>query len=53
MQRFNLMTTSSFAALDAGWKIALASLHDDYFFRRQVCACLACAPEACSAARGM
>lgn len=44
MQRFNLMATSSFATLDAGWKTALASLHDDYFFRRQVRVCLACAP---------
>jgi len=34
-QRFNLMATSSYAALDAGWQAALASLHDDYFFRRQ------------------
>ena len=30
------MSTSSYATLDPGWKAALASLHDDYFFHRQV-----------------
>ncbi|GIL90228.1 hypothetical protein Vretifemale_17909, partial [Volvox reticuliferus] len=33
--RFNLMSTSSFAALPAPWRAALRHMHDDYYFRRQ------------------
>ncbi|GFR48695.1 hypothetical protein Agub_g10651, partial [Astrephomene gubernaculifera] len=33
--RFNLMTTSSYAALPGPWKAALRGLHDDYYYRRQ------------------
>lgn len=36
LQRFQLMDTSSFRELDAGWRDRLAWLHDDYFYRRQV-----------------
>ena len=35
-QRFNLMATTSYAALDPGWKAHLARLHDDYLEGRQV-----------------
>jgi hypothetical protein len=32
--RFALMSSSSYKDLrDAGWKVALAQMHDDYFFK--------------------
>jgi hypothetical protein len=32
--RFALMSSSSYKELpDAGWKVALAQLHDDYFYK--------------------
>ena len=37
LQRFNLMTTTSYAALDGHWKGHLKHLHDDYLETRQVC----------------
>ncbi|KXZ50081.1 hypothetical protein GPECTOR_18g59 [Gonium pectorale] len=33
--RFNLMSTSSYAALPAPWRATLRHMHDDYFYRRQ------------------
>ncbi|GFH23191.1 uncharacterized protein HaLaN_20769, partial [Haematococcus lacustris] len=33
--RFNLMSSTSYKECDAGWKSALAWLHDDYYYRRQ------------------
>ena len=35
-QRFNLMATTSYAALDPFWKAQLARLHDEYLESRQV-----------------
>ncbi len=42
LQRFNLMATTSYAALDIHWKGHLKHLHDDYLESRQVSFMLCC-----------
>lgn len=44
LQRFNLMATTSYAALDIHWKGHLKHLHDDYLESRQVSIVLCCLP---------
>jgi hypothetical protein len=44
LQRFNLMATTSYAALDIHWKGHLKHLHDDYLESRQVSIILCCLP---------